>query len=320
MTNAAVIEVPDSVIQDLVSFKTDNAKRAVKLTITNEVLVTEKVVPTKGSTQADFDALQELLNPAAPSFILTRLEKSVSHPEYVLVVYIPPSCPVRPRTIFASGRVPVQRRLTQIFTGLGDYFIDSVKELTYDQYLGVTKTDEGAMSYEERQIKLDSQEAVVGQVQLPAHDSFTWPVDQGLKDLLTKFKAGSGPRFVAGKASDTGGAIAIAGTAEALEDIDASGPRYIAIRYNDKGTERNVFLLYCPDTAHARQKMMSSTCKQSFLKGCTEVGLEFENTYEIRDTDAFTTGTLDLLVNPPDVDHGYGEVKAFKKPSRPGRK
>jgi twinfilin-like protein len=320
MTNAAVIDVPDAVIQDLVAFKTDAGKRAIQLTIEGEVLKTVKTVPVKGSTKDDFNALQDILDPKTPSFVLTRLEQSSAHPEYILVVFIPPACPVRPRTIFASGRMPVQRRLTQIFTGLGDYFIDAVKEVNYDVYCGVTKTDEGAMTWEELQIKRDNQEAVVGQVALPTHDSFTWPVDQPLKDLLSAFKSGGGPKFVAGKASDTGGAIAIAGTGEALEDIDGSGPRYIAIRYNDKGTTLKVFLLYCPDTAHARQKMMSSTCKQSFLKGCEEVGLEFERTYEVREKEGFTTANLDLLVNPPDVDHGYGEVKAFKKPARPGRK
>ena len=320
MTNAAIISIDDAVLQTLVAFKGDASKRAIKLIIEDEQLKAADTIAVSGTYQADFDSLQDNFEPKSPAFMIVRLEKTIAHPEFVLIVFIPTGCPVRPRTIFASARVPVQRRLSQIFTGIVDYFIDDIKELVYDTFINVSKKDSSAMSLDELREKEDAQEATVGQVQLPTHDTFTWPVDDELQGLLKTFASGSGPRVVAGKASDTGGAISLAGTGEALGDINNSGPRYIAIRYNDNGTEIKVFMLYCPDTAPARQKMMSSTCKHSFLKGCKEAGLEFDKTFEVRDVSEFTDAHLDVLVNPPAVDHGYGEIKVHKKPSRPGRR
>ena len=283
MTNAAIISIDDAVLQTLVAFKGDASKRAIKLIIEDEQLKAADTIAVSGTYQADFDSLQDNFEPKSPAFMIVRLEKTIAHPEFVLIVFIPTGCPVRPRTIFASARVPVQRRLSQIFTGIVDYFIDDIKELVYDTFINVSKDDE-------------------------------------LQGLLKTFASGSGPRVVAGKASDTGGAISLAGTGEALGDINNSGPRYIAIRYNDNGTEIKVFMLYCPDTAPARQKMMSSTCKHSFLKGCKEAGLEFDKTFEVRDVSEFTDAHLDALVNPPNVDHGYGDIKVHRKPTRPGRR
>ena len=320
MTNAAIISIDDAVLQTLVAFKGDASKRAIKLIIEDEQLKATDTIPVSGTYQADFDSLQDNFEPKSPAFMVVRLEKTIAHPEFLLIVFIPTGCPVRPRTIFASARVPVQRRLSQIFTGIVDYFVDDIKELVYETFINVSKKDSSAMSLDELREKEDAQEATVGQVQLPTHDTFTWPVDDELQGLLKTFAGGGGPKVVAGKASDTGGAISLAGTGEALGDIDNSGPRYIAIRYNDNGTEIKVFMLYCPDTAPARQKMMSSTCKHSFLKGCKEAGLEFDKTFEVRDVSEFTDAHLDVLVNPPAVDHGYGEIKVHKKPSRPGRR
>jgi twinfilin-like protein len=320
MTNAALIEIGDSVVQTLVSFKNDPSKRAVKLTLDGESLVATNVIPAGPSYKADFDGLQDQLDPREPSFIITRVEKTAAHSEYVLVVFIPPGCPVRPRTIFASGRIPVQRRLAQIFTGLADYFIDDIRELSYDQFLTVSRRDESALSAEEILLKREASDSSVAVVELPQHDSFTWPVDEALRALLVQFAAGGGPSVIAGMASPTGGAISLAGQGSSLSQIDGSQPRYIAIRYNTRGVEQKFFLLYCPDTAHPRQKMMSSTCKQSFLKACGEIGLAFDKTFEIRDAPDFSDDHFDELVNPPDVDHGYGEIKVTRKPRGPGRK
>jgi hypothetical protein len=216
--------------------------------------------------------------------------------------------------------MPVQRRLTQIFTGLADYFVDDPRDLTYADFVQVSKKDEGAMSLEEIQVKRDAADASVAQVALPQPESFTWPVEEQLTALLRDFAGGAGPAFIAGKASPTGGAISLAGTGASLADIDKAGPRYIAIRFEQPDGPLKIFLLFCADSARAREKMMSSTCKASFIKACTEVGLEFDRTFEIRDDGEFTDENLALLVNPPVVDHGYGEIKVARKPKAPGRK
>ncbi|OHT10774.1 hypothetical protein TRFO_19828 [Tritrichomonas foetus] len=320
MSNTALIEIGESLTQALIDFKGDDTKRAVKLTIENEVLLPVQTIPVISTPEEDFDSLGDHLNPKEPSFLVTRLAKQVGTPEFLLIIYIPPTCPIRPRTIFASSRVPVQRHLSQVFAGLGDYFVDDIKDVNYKTYLQVTRKDTNAMSYDEIRATLDAQDQHVGQVQLPTHDSFTWPVADDLMALLKDFVAGSGPKIVAGQASPTGGAISHGGSGDSLSDIDSKSPKYCAIRYNNNGTELKVFLLLCPDNAKSREKMMSSTCKHSFLKGCEECGLTFDKSFEVRDERDFTDSYLDELVNPSNETHGYGEVKALQKPRRPGRR
>lgn len=320
MTNAALIEIGDELNQALIDFKGDTTKRAIKLSIDKETLVPVQTIPVISTPEQDFDSLGDYLNPKEPSFMVVRLEKTSTTPEYLLIIYIPPSCPVRARTIFASSRVPVQRHLNQSFMDLGDYFVDDINDVNFKTYEQVTRKDTNAMSYDEIRASQDAQETAVAQVQLPQHDAFTWPVADDLTALLKDFNAGSGPKIIAGQASPTGGAISVGGSGDSLNDIDSTSPKYCAIRYDNNGTEIKVFLLYCPDTAKSREKMMSSTCKASFMKGCKEVGLEFDKNFEVRDKRDFTDENLDLLINPREEDHGYGEIKALQKPRRPGRR
>lgn len=320
MTNAAIIEISEELNKALMEFKGDNTKRAIKLSIENETLIPVQTIPVISTPEEDFDTLGDYLNSKEPSFMVVRLAKTSSTPEYLLIIFIPSACPVRARTIFASSRVPVQRHLNQSFMDLGDYFVDDVKDINFKTYELVTRKDTNAMSYDEIRAAQDAQETAVAQVQLPQHDAFTWPVADDLKALLTDFNAGSGPKIVAGQASPTGGAISIGGTGDSLSDIDNGSPKYCAIRYDDKGNELKLFLLFCPDTAKSREKMMSSTCKASFIKGCKEVGLEFDKQFEVRDTRDFTDENLDLLVNPPADNNGYGEIQILQKPRRPGRR
>ncbi|KAH0788074.1 actin depolymerizing protein [Histomonas meleagridis] len=320
MSNAALIEIGDDVTSQLANFKSDESKRAIQLTIENEVLQVVRTVPATSSMENDFDGLQDILEQSKPSYIIIHLKKDPDYPEFVLIVFIPPKCPIRPRTIFASSRSTVQRYLNQIFVNLGDYFVDNIAEVTFKAFLHVTTKDEASMTIDEIQQKKEAQENTVSQVSLPTHDTFTWPVADDLLDLLRQFASGSGPTVVAGMASNTGGAISTAGTGNSLSDIDNSAPRYIAINYDNKGEKLKVFVLYCPDNAKSREKMMSSTCKHSFIKGCSEVGLEFDKFFEIRDERDFNDSNLDLLINPVHETHGYGEIKVHRKPRAPGRK
>lgn len=320
MSNAAVIEIEETVTSQLTTLKNESGIRAIQLTIENEVLKVVQKISSSDNMEADFDGLQDHLKPKEPAYIVAHLGRSSEHPEYVLIVYIPTGCPIRPRTIFASSRSFIEKYLGQIFVGLGNYFIDDSKDLTFKAFMNATIKDESSMTYDEIQLRSEERSATVSQVSLPTHDTFTWPVTDDLKELLRTFSQGSGPKVVAGQASNTGGAISTSGTGNSLADIDNTAPRYIAVQYNDKGTEIKVFILYCPDSAKSREKMMSSTCKASFLKGCEEVGLTFDKSFEIRDVKDFNDSNLDLLVNPVAVDHGYGQIKVNRKPRAPGRK
>ena len=320
MSNAALIRISEECDNALKEFKSDNTKRALKLTIEDEVLLPVQTLPVVGSMEQDFDSLGDYLNPKEPSFLAVRLEKTSATPEFLLIIYIPPTCPIRPRTIFASSRVPVQRSLAQVLTGMSDYFVDDIKEINFKTYIQVTRKDTNAMSYDEIRAQLDAEETHVAQVQLPTHDTFTWPVADDLLALLKDFAAGSGPKIVAGQASPTGGAISIGGTGDSIADIDAKIPKYCAVRYSSNGNEIKVFVLLCSDNAPSRAKMMSSTCKASFLKGCQECNITFDKSFEIRDERDFTDEYLEELINPKNETHGYGEVKALQKPRRPGRR
>ena len=320
MTHSTNVNIPPEVDQTIANFKNETSKRALKLIMEDETLRVDREIDCAGTYEQDFDSLPDYIEAKQPCFLLTRLEKTVAHGEYVLLVYIPLGCPIRPRTIFTTSRLTVQRYISRIYTGITDFFFDDVKDCNYKSFVQQTKKDDAALSFEEILEKKEHQEQAVAQVQLPEHDAFTWPLDDDLKELLQQMANKEGPRIVAGMGSPTGDGVKLAGTGEQIADVQSPSPRYVAVRYNNNGEDKFYFVLYCPDTARPREKMMSSTCKASFLKGCTEVGLAFEQNFDIRDEKEFTDANLETLIHPPEVDHGYGEVNIIRKPKRPGRR
>lgn len=320
MSCTANVDIPAETETALANFKGKDSVRALKLVIEDEKLVVKQEIEVTGSIEQDFDGLVDYMEKAEPSFMIVRLEKTSAHGEFVLLVYIPVSCPIRPRTIFASSRVPVQRYISRVFTGITDFFFDDLKECRYADFAKQSKKDDAALSFDERKQREEATQMAVAQVQLPQHDTFTWELDAELKSALEKMAQKTGPRFVAGMGDLQGNGVKFAGSGETIEDIRAEAPRYVAIRYDDNGEDKLYFLLYCPDTAKPREKMMSSTCKASFLKGCKECGIEFVQNLEIRDKDEFDDTNLDKLIHPTDEGHNYGEVNVIRKPKRPGRR
>ena len=320
MSHSTNVNILPETEEAIASFKNDTSKRALKLIMEEETLKIAQTIDCTGSYDQDFDALVDYLEPKQPAFLLTRLEKTAAHGDYVLLVYIPLGCPIRPRTIFTTSRLTVQRYISRIYTGITDFFFDDVKECNYKAFVQQTRKDDAALSFDEILQKREQQEQAVAQVQLPQHDTFTWELDDDLKELLKQMVNKEGPRIIAGMGSPTGEGVKLAGSGDQIADIQSSSPRYVAVRYNDNGEDKYYFVLYCPDTARPREKMMSSTCKASFLKGCKEVGLEFVQNFDIRDEKEFTDANLETLIHPPQVDHGYGEVNIIKKPKRPGRR
>lgn len=320
MSCTANVDIPPETEQALADFKVNESVRGLKLLIQDEKLVIGQKVDVTGTVEQDFDGIVDYLEKSEPAFFIVRLEKTSAHGEFVILVYIPISCPIRPRTIFASSRVPVQRYISRVFTGITDYFFDDLKDCNYKDFAKQMKKDDAALSFDERRQKEQAAQNAVAQIQLPEHDSFTWECDADLLEALKKLAAKEGPHFVAGMGDLQGNGVKFAGTGESIEDLKADAPRYVAIRYDDNGEEKLYFLLYCPDTAKPREKMMSSTCKASFIKGCKDCGIEFVQNLEIRDKDEFNDTNLDKLIHPPEDDHQYGEVNIIRKPRRPGRR
>lgn len=290
--------------------------RAVKYTIDGESLVTDTEIPACGSAEQDFDALQDYLQPEQPAFIIARLEEDLQIPKYVMVIFIPPRCPIKPRTIFASSRVPVHNHFANVFTNLKNYFVDSIGEITFRQMRQQFVQDDSALSFEEREKIVESRQATVAAGALPQHDQFVWPCSDELHARLKTFAGGQGPRVVAGSAKEGGEGIDVGGVCESLDDLERKQPLYIAVRVDGK----SVFVLYCPDTARPRQKMVSSTCKYSFIRACEDDGVTFEAQFDIREESDLTDAHLNALINPEETNHGYGEVQIIQKPRRPGRR
>jgi twinfilin-like protein len=320
MSHSANVNISKETEEAIVNFKTDTSLRAIKLVMDEENLICEKKIPVEGSYEQDFDLLVDHIEDMQPCFLLTRLEKTSAHEAFVILVFIPTGCPIRPRTIFASSRVPVQRYISRIYTGITDYFFDEKKECTYEQFVHINKKDESALSFEEILQKKEQAAQTVGQVALPTAESFEWDLDEDLKEMVKKLVAKEGPKVVSAIGSPKGEGVKLGETGDSLDDIPKSLPRYVAVHYTNKGEDKYFFIYYCPDTAPPREKMMTSTCKASFLKGCKDLGLEFEKNFDIRDEDEFNDEHLENLIHPPDINHGYGEIQIITKPKRPGRR
>ena len=319
MSNCAIVQFSPGAQNALATMKCNSNLRALKLQIEGEVLNEVRTIDATDNLEADFNSLVDHVTPTEPCFFVVRLGKSTNYPEYLFLVYIPARAPVRPKTIAASARLPIQRQIASTFTGMDDFFVDNANELNWANYMNISKKDESAYSNDELVALQERSQTSVAQVQLPAHDSFTWPVEDKVKQLLTQMAGKTGPRIIAAQSDGQGHGVLLQNSYENLSDIPLQNPLYLAIRHNDSGNDIFVFVLFCPDNAKSRDKMMCSTCKHSFLVACEEAGLEFDNKFEIRDSRELTDANIENLVHPPEVDHGFGEVKIYQKPRRPGR-
>jgi len=320
MSSFATINITELCEASLIRFKTNSSLRSMKITIENETLVAGETTEINGTPEQDFNASADYFEKDKPSLLLIRIGKEVFHSEYVLIVYIPEMCQIRPRTIYASARIPIQRYMTRLFVSITDYFVDSISEVDFEKFLKVTKKDDSALSFDEILQKKEQFEMSVAQVQLPQHDSFVWPLSEELKQTLAQMASGNGNRIMTASGSAKGESVVLLQTCDSVSDLTSKSPFYIAYRYNDNGQDLKVFILYCPDSAKAREKMMSSTYKHSFIKGCEEAGIVFDKTFEIRDENELSETYIESLIHPEDVNHGYGEIKMIQKPKRPGRR
>lgn len=317
MSNSAAINISEDCNQKLLEFKRDQTQRALLLKIENETLVCKEVVFSKSDEiSQDFNAIGEMCDTTSASITLIRLGKSVNYPEYLMVVSIPTKSKLRDKTIYAASRATITASLVQLLPEMGNYFVDTPSEFTWDEYIKISKKDNSSLGFDELMQKEESRNATVGQVILPQGSGVDLPLSEELKSSITAISTKPDGDFVAAAADEKGDAIVQVASGSNIAEIADSNTKYIVLRHDGK----TVFILYCPDTARSKQKMLISSCKFSFINQCKDAGVEFDHSIEIRDNKELSTDYVASQLSPEKETYGYGEIQVIRKPRRPGRR
>lgn len=311
MTNIT-ISVSDDIDKNVSDFISDNNCRYLSFIIKNEELVLNKSVPKIKNDEDDFNTIKENIPDNIPVFVLFKFMDDVRQ-KYLFIVYIPSKSDVKSKIIYASSRMHIKRRFTKLLEGLTDYFIDDIKDISYNEYSNYNNKENDTLT--ENEIALRENNKGVGVVHLPEYSGPFWKLSEELESKLYAMNSDCEYNFVAGMSSSDSDSISLSGYGNSLSQIDNSSPRYIAMK-----REGNFyFILYCPDTAKAREKMISSTCKSSFIKCCKELNIEFVKSFDIRNESDFNDQYLaELFVD--NTDKNCESIKVFSKPKRPGRR
>ncbi|EAY21787.1 hypothetical protein TVAG_238130 [Trichomonas vaginalis G3] len=294
MKAIGTVDIPPDTLSAIRDFEHNTTLRAIKLTIQTDKLVIAEKINSQGSPQSDFNGLTSHMNKAEPCFTLVHVPKTGGHAGNVLVIFIPMACPLRTRTAYVQSRSSIEKKLKSTITsGLDSYFIDDLKDFNYSDFEKQNTKDDAALSPEERIEKQALHDAIQESKHPEKKDAFTWKCDAQLTATLKKLATKVGPKIVAGMCEPTGNGLKLCGTGNSLKDIKTDGARYIAMHYQKPGKEGFCFILFCSDSAKPREKMMASTCKQSFISGCKSCGIEFNQQIELRELSEFNDANVE---------------------------
>jgi len=280
---------------------------------------------TTGARDTDLQAIQKQLEAKKPCFVVARAEEKE---KWCIFFYLPDSCPVRDRMVYASSNAALK-------LGLGapkfvaDFILRDSKDCSQKGYEDSRKkgAEMDVMTMEERmkiEAESDSIRTVSASVSSKMSGMGGVPIKSS-EDAQAAIKAvtsGSSLTvvlFLDPKSEELQkaalGNMEIEGIVKQLPDKE---PRYVLhnFKHENEGKKASsfVFVYYCPDAAIPKMKMFYSSSKSVVVNLCEQLGAQISKQIE---TSVSTELTKQLVMDelyPKKVDN-----KGFNKPKAAGK-
>jgi len=221
--------------------------------------------------------------------VLVCVDEASSPKQWVVVAYVPETCKIRKRMLFASGRADIKVKLGQAFFR-GEAFCVDPAELTPETVLRErVGLEELPYTMQELALKEDiAQQARPSEAMGKGMASVEFPVTPALEGKMAEFKAG-GVDWIEcvvtkDEKIDVVSAVRINDLAASVTArVDAQNPRfYLVKRLGTPRGDRTYLVFSCPESSPVRLRMVYSTCKASILE---QGGISFDKLLEIRAPD-----------------------------------
>lgn len=282
-------------------------------------------VESAGSLEANFASVASHLQPKQPVYALI---KQADH-QWITVFYVPEGSQVKHKMLYASSRSGLKEGLgSQRFAS--DFFISDKAECKLTEYEKSTKQEDNhqLLTFEERMKKeaVQSSVASADNVRLTAMGDIPINVSEDAATALKQYAAKSlslvlltlDSKTEVLSAAYTEAKTKIEDVATRLETQFAKVPVYVlcnfAHEHENKQSNANIFVYYCPDLAQPRQKMFYSSAKSMVAKVITNLGIEINKNLEMSEHKDMSQRALIDELYPKKVDS-----KSFAKPKRQGK-
>jgi len=331
MSHSSGIPVSQQLIDIFGNAHTSQNVRLIKAQIVEDEVVPTGSLQTSGNSEAeDMDKVHEHLDPAAPAYILFRLdEKNARGYLWILMCYVPDKAKVREKMTYAATRSNLRKQLGtsyfvhEIFgTVPGDF-----NQKGYKAFLEMQKADT-PLTVGERQSAAEKEQGLfVGGASTAYVHGVAFPVEQAagkaLQDLLSKKHNYVQITIDADAEKITLGTTKTIDISEIPAQVPNDVPRFHFYRYDHEfeGADLSslVMIYSCPDgsgntkSAPVRLRMLYSSSKANIEHILTSVGGKLDAKLEVNQGDEANPEAIHLHLHPPKEE----KKEAFAKPKGP---
>jgi len=321
------VEVRDQLKKDFLAAQNNEEVSYLKIEIQNDTFVKTAEGKTSGSRDSDLAAIQKLLEPKKPCFVVARAEEKE---KWTVFFYLPDNCIVRDRMVYASSNAALK-------LGLGapkfvqDFILRDAKECTTQGYADSRKrgAETDVLTMEER-MKIEAETDSIRTVSASVSSKMS---GMGGVPIKPNGEAQAAIQAVA-SGSQTTAVLLLDLATEQLQKAAGSGnveidafvkslpdkePRYVLHNFkhdNPDGKRVNafVFVYYCPDIAIPKMKMFYSSSKSVVVSLCEQLGAPVTKQIETSQAGELTKQLVLDELYPKKVDN-----KGFSKPKAAGK-
>jgi len=319
------VEVRDGLKKEFFAAQNNESVSFLKIEIQNDTFAKVAEGKVTGSREGDLAAIQKLLEPKKPCFVVARAEEKE---KWVVVFYLPDACAVRDRMVYASSNAALK-------LGLGapkfvqDFILRDAKECTVQGYADSRKkeAETDVLTMEER-FRIEAESDSIRTVSSAVSSKMS---GMGGVPIKPSSEAQAAIQAVASGSAATA-VLSLDPSTEQLkgeggnQDVDTFGkalpdkePRYVLHNFkhdNPEGKRANafVFVYYCPDVAIPKLKMFYSSSKSVVVGLCESMGAPVQKQIETNRAHEVTKELVMDELYPKKVDN-----KGFSKPKAAGK-
>ncbi|EJU05194.1 actin depolymerizing protein [Dacryopinax primogenitus] len=336
-------------------FKQSAGTRVIKVSIDNELLVVSKTLPLTSSLSSDVQHISSIVDADTAAYLLVQLD---SKGKWVLVSYVPDTCTVRQKMLYASTRNALTRGLGAA-AFVDSAFISAPSDLASTLVSRSTSSTGGGparsatspglipLSNGEKELaSIRAAEAVeLARSTTPRslHQRSDMQFEEDADAAISELNDGEGQVVVLGIKTGKEKDVFVLKNKEdvphgqGLASVLPKGePSYVLYALSVNGNRVILFVYFCPNDASVKEKMVYSTSFWNVVKKAEEHSLNLARRIEVSELSELTydhliselkregaapTGAGTVAGAPADrASSSVSAQRGFARPTRPGRK
>mmetsp|Transcript_6225 Transcript_6225/g.9388 ORF Transcript_6225/g.9388 Transcript_6225/m.9388 type:complete len:343 (+) Transcript_6225:92-1120(+) len=329
----AFLEIENELKDAFYSAQENTRIRGLKISISNDIIKLESTIECYESPEYDFEnSLLLSLSDTEARLITFCIADRMSGctPKWVLIAWVPDSCPVRDKMLYSSSREDLKKSLGLGYF-VGEYYANTKSDMTWSQineYISKDRVDVPLSLGEKLVLEEKTLTHVESNVtRSTAMGALPFHLSSSIISALDKLEKGEVNwvemtlnsseeiDLVHEKVVDTNSTL--------QAHISSTDARFIAIRLSKSSSSCFVFLFSCPENTPVRMRMSMSSCKASVLAACSSKGISFDRSIEIRSSDEIDDHLQlereDTTTAATSGPSSASAVMTHSKPQRPGR-